>query len=209
MDMITLIIIINDDDIIIMCIYSYPCMCAAGVANQITELKRGVEIVSCTPGRMIDLLVTSNGKITNLRRVTYLVLDEADRMFDMGFEPQISRIVQVRARAGLQRQRAGGGGGGETVGVGEVAGCLAVGGWGDQRGGEAGSAEPALGSGSECWSTRRRERDGGLGSVCKLVGPARAGVRRGACNCSQGLACVVTHLLFWLHIVGARCALTL
>jgi hypothetical protein len=33
---------------------------------------------------MIDLLATSNGKITNLRRVTYLVMDEADRMFDMG-----------------------------------------------------------------------------------------------------------------------------
>lgn len=65
----------------------------SGVANQISELKRGCEIVVATPGRMIDLLVTSNGKITNLRRVTYLVLDEADRMFDMGFEPQIMRIV--------------------------------------------------------------------------------------------------------------------
>jgi ATP-dependent RNA helicase DDX46/PRP5 len=43
---------------------------------------------------MIDILCTSSGKITNLRRVTYLVMDEADRMFDMGFEPQIGRIVQ-------------------------------------------------------------------------------------------------------------------
>ncbi|VAH43259.1 unnamed protein product [Triticum turgidum subsp. durum] len=64
------------------------------VAQQISELKRGAEIVVCTPGRMIDILCTSAGKITNLRRVTYLVLDEADRMFDMGFEPQITRIVQ-------------------------------------------------------------------------------------------------------------------
>ena len=59
---------------------------------QISELKRGCEVVVCTPGRMIDVLVTSNGSVTNLRRVTYLVLDEADRMFDMGFEPQVTRI---------------------------------------------------------------------------------------------------------------------
>jgi len=65
----------------------------SGVANQISELKRGTEIVVCTPGRMIDILATGTGKITNLRRVTYLVMDEADRMFDMGFEPQIMRIV--------------------------------------------------------------------------------------------------------------------
>ncbi|RLN03559.1 hypothetical protein C2845_PM13G01650 [Panicum miliaceum] len=65
----------------------------SGVAQQISELKRGAEIVACTPGRMIDILCTSNGKITNLRRVTFLVLDEADRMFDMGFEPQITRII--------------------------------------------------------------------------------------------------------------------
>ncbi|KAI5008341.1 hypothetical protein ZWY2020_009389 [Hordeum vulgare] len=64
------------------------------VAQQISELKRGAEIVVCTPGRMIDVLCTGAGKITNLRRVTFLVLDEADRMFDMGFEPQITRIVQ-------------------------------------------------------------------------------------------------------------------
>ncbi|CAM0911181.1 unnamed protein product [Alopecurus aequalis] len=71
-----------------------PIYGGSGVAQQISELKRGAEIVVCTPGRMIDILCTSNGKITNLRRVSFLVLDEADRMFDMGFEPQITRIVQ-------------------------------------------------------------------------------------------------------------------
>ncbi|XP_047049164.1 DEAD-box ATP-dependent RNA helicase 42-like [Lolium rigidum] len=71
-----------------------PIYGGSGVAQQISELKRGAEIVVCTPGRMIDILCTSSGKITNLRRVSFLVLDEADRMFDMGFEPQITRIVQ-------------------------------------------------------------------------------------------------------------------
>lgn len=72
------------------------CICVyggAGVAGQLSELKRGAEIVVCTPGRMIDVLTTSNGKITNLKRVTYIVLDEADRLFDMGFEPQITKII--------------------------------------------------------------------------------------------------------------------
>lgn len=50
----------------------------------------GVEIVIATPGRLIDMLETH---YTNLQRVTYLVLDEADRMLDMGFEPQIRKIV--------------------------------------------------------------------------------------------------------------------
>jgi ATP-dependent RNA helicase DDX5/DBP2 len=52
------------------------------------------EILIATPGRLIDHLEAGN---TNLRRVTYLVLDEADRMLDMGFEPQIKSIVtQIR-----------------------------------------------------------------------------------------------------------------
>ncbi|KNE59609.1 hypothetical protein AMAG_18216 [Allomyces macrogynus ATCC 38327] len=42
---------------------------------------------------MIDLLCANAGRVTNLQRVTYLVLDEADRMFDMGFEPQVMKIV--------------------------------------------------------------------------------------------------------------------
>ncbi len=49
-----------------------------------------MEIVIATPGRLIDML---ESRITNLRRVTYLVLDEADRMLDMGFEPQIRKII--------------------------------------------------------------------------------------------------------------------
>ncbi|CAM9784107.1 unnamed protein product, partial [Heterosigma akashiwo] len=53
---------------------------------QVADLRAGVEIVVATPGRLIDHL---EGGTTNLRRVTYLVLDEADRMLDMGFEPQI------------------------------------------------------------------------------------------------------------------------
>lgn len=53
-----------------------------------------MEICIATPGRLIDFLEA--GK-TNLRRCTYLVLDEADRMLDMGFEPQIRKIVdQIR-----------------------------------------------------------------------------------------------------------------
>ncbi|XP_047942137.1 DEAD-box ATP-dependent RNA helicase 30-like isoform X2 [Salvia hispanica] len=71
------------------CIYG-----GAPKGPQIRDLKRGVEIVIATPGRLIDMLEAQH---TNLRRVTYLVLDEADRMLDMGFEPQIRKIVsQIR-----------------------------------------------------------------------------------------------------------------
>ncbi|KAL5508003.1 PRP5 [Sanghuangporus vaninii] len=71
-------------------------ICAYGgspIKDQIAEMKKGAEIIVCTPGRMIDLLTANSGRVTNLKRVTYLVLDEADRMFDMGFEPQVMKIV--------------------------------------------------------------------------------------------------------------------
>ena len=55
------------------------CLGGAGVADQIADLKRGAEIVVCTPGRMIDILCMQAGKLVNLRRVTMVVLDEADR----------------------------------------------------------------------------------------------------------------------------------
>eukprot|EP00210_Caulerpa_lentillifera_P001305 g1256.t3 len=71
------------------CVYG-----GAAKGPQIRDLRQGVEIVIATPGRLIDLL---DGCYTNLKRVTYLVLDEADRMLDMGFEPQIRKIVsQIR-----------------------------------------------------------------------------------------------------------------
>lgn len=61
---------------------------------QARDLERGVEICIATPGRLIDFLERGT---TNLERCTYLVLDEADRMLDMGFEPQIRKILsQVR-----------------------------------------------------------------------------------------------------------------
>ncbi|KAL7271264.1 pre-mRNA processing RNA-helicase [Rhizina undulata] len=71
-------------------------VCAYGgspIKDQIADLKRGAEIIVCTPGRMIDLLAANSGRVTNLKRVTYVVLDEADRMFDMGFEPQVMKII--------------------------------------------------------------------------------------------------------------------
>lgn len=60
------------------------------IDGQFFVCMEGVEIVIATPGRLIDML---EARHTNLRRVTYLVLDEADRMLDMGFEPQIRKII--------------------------------------------------------------------------------------------------------------------
>jgi len=63
-------------------------------SRQVRDLRSGIEIVIATPGRLIDHLEQGN---TNLKRVTYLVMDEADRMLDMGFEPQLRKIVsQIR-----------------------------------------------------------------------------------------------------------------
>ncbi|VDK46227.1 unnamed protein product [Anisakis simplex] len=70
------------------CVYG-----GVGISDQIGDLKRGAEVIVCTVGRLTDMLAANKGKVTNLRRVTYLVLDEADRMFDMGFEPQVTKIV--------------------------------------------------------------------------------------------------------------------
>jgi ATP-dependent RNA helicase DDX46/PRP5 len=73
------------------------CYGGSSIEPQIASLKKGCEIVIGTPGRIIDLLTANGGRITNLNRTTYVVLDEADRMFDMGFEPQVTKIfTQLR-----------------------------------------------------------------------------------------------------------------
>ncbi|XP_066599442.1 probable ATP-dependent RNA helicase DDX43 [Prorops nasuta] len=62
--------------------------------DQISIVERGVEIVIATPGRLNDLV---QAKVLDVTCVTYLVLDEADRMLDMGFEPQIRKtLIDVR-----------------------------------------------------------------------------------------------------------------
>lgn len=69
------------------------CTCLYGGAPkgpQLEELRRGADIVVATPGRLNDILETRN---IDVRQVSLLVLDEADRMLDMGFEPQIRKIV--------------------------------------------------------------------------------------------------------------------
>jgi len=70
------------------------CYGGASRHSQVRQLRAGVEIIVATPGRLLDLV---ESRETCLRRVSYLVLDEADRMLDMGFEPQIRKVVsQIR-----------------------------------------------------------------------------------------------------------------
>ncbi|XP_016934775.2 ATP-dependent RNA helicase DDX42 [Drosophila suzukii] len=73
-------------------VYNLNVVCCYGGGSkweQSKALEQGAEIIVATPGRMIDMVKM---KATNLRRVTFLVLDEADRMFHMGFEPQVRSI---------------------------------------------------------------------------------------------------------------------
>ncbi|XP_063069735.1 DEAD-box helicase 3 X-linked a isoform X4 [Engraulis encrasicolus] len=70
-----------------------PCVVYGGadIGQQIRDLERGCHLLVATPGRLVDMM--ERGKI-GLDYCNYLVLDEADRMLDMGFEPQIRRIVE-------------------------------------------------------------------------------------------------------------------
>ncbi|KAI5160400.1 putative Atp-Dependent Rna Helicase Ddx43 [Manis pentadactyla] len=76
--------------------YSYKglksvCIYGGGDRNrQIQSLTKGADIIIATPGRLNDLQMNN---FVNLKSITYLVLDEADKMLDMGFEPQILKIL--------------------------------------------------------------------------------------------------------------------
>ena len=63
-----------------------------GYEKQVAALKKGVDVIIGTPGRVIDL---QEGKQMDLRDIAFLVVDEADRMFDMGFYPDLRKLIKV------------------------------------------------------------------------------------------------------------------
>jgi ATP-dependent RNA helicase DDX3X len=78
-----------------------PCVVYGGadIGSQLRQIERGCDLLVATPGRLVDLI--ERGRIS-LQNIKYLVLDEADRMLDMGFEPQIRRIVEGEDMPGVQ-----------------------------------------------------------------------------------------------------------
>lgn len=67
------------------------CVYGGGDRNaQIGNIGAGVEIIIATPGRLNDLI---QANVININNITFLILDEADRMLDMGFEPQIRKVL--------------------------------------------------------------------------------------------------------------------
>lgn len=67
-----------------------PAIGGTPIGEQLGAIKRGCHAIVGTPGRMVDIFSISGGKVVNLYRVSFFVLDEADRMMDLGFQPQIS-----------------------------------------------------------------------------------------------------------------------
>ncbi|KAA8895984.1 P-loop containing nucleoside triphosphate hydrolase protein [Sphaerosporella brunnea] len=72
-----------------------PCVVYGGADSmtQRLELTKGCDVLVGTPGRLIDFL--ERGRIVSLKRVKFIVVDEADEMLDLGFEPQIRKILEV------------------------------------------------------------------------------------------------------------------
>ena len=64
-----------------------PCSAGQSIEDQGFKLRKGCEVIIATPGRLIDCL---EQRYAVLNQCNYIVLDEADRMIDLGFEPQVS-----------------------------------------------------------------------------------------------------------------------
>ncbi|KAH7033324.1 P-loop containing nucleoside triphosphate hydrolase protein [Microdochium trichocladiopsis] len=81
-----------------------PCVVYGGadIGSQLRQIERGCDLLVATPGRLVDLI--ERGRIS-LQNIKYLVLDEADRMLDMGFEPQIRRIVEGEDMPNVQNRQ--------------------------------------------------------------------------------------------------------
>ena len=81
-----------------------PCVVYGGadISSQLRQIERGCDLLVATPGRLVDLI--ERGRIS-LASIKYLVLDEADRMLDMGFEPQIRRIVEGEDMPGTDNRQ--------------------------------------------------------------------------------------------------------
>ena len=81
-----------------------PCVVYGGadVRQQTQQMHTGCDLLMATPGRLVDLI--DRGYIS-LSKIKYLVLDEADRMLDMGFEPQIRRIVEGSDMPGVDHRQ--------------------------------------------------------------------------------------------------------
>lgn len=81
-----------------------PCVVYGGadIGSQLRQIERGCDLLVATPGRLVDLI--ERGRIS-LANIKYLILDEADRMLDMGFEPQIRRIVEGEDMPGVRERQ--------------------------------------------------------------------------------------------------------
>ena len=69
----------------------------ASKGDQLRALRGGADVIVATPGRLIDFLAPPPGfsAPVSAKNAKYVVLDEADRMLDMGFEPQIKKILKL------------------------------------------------------------------------------------------------------------------
>jgi ATP-dependent RNA helicase DBP3 len=84
-----------NSDVSSICIYG-----GVSKSDQIRALKRGVQVIVATPGRLLDLI--ENDKVCDLSAIRYFVLDEADRMLDFGFEEAIKKIISFLPKKNRQ-----------------------------------------------------------------------------------------------------------